>query len=102
VSEANDLNLQLETVASRTLISQATQTVPQAEPKWWATNVRTFAHTANTFGVWLVRQRWAERADANRSGCSNHLSAEADEGEAVFDDETRSSHDCDGACSAMY
>jgi len=102
VSEANDLNLLLEVVASRTLILQATQTVPQAEPEWWATNVRTFAHTANTFDVWPVRQRWAERAYAKRSGCSNHLSAKTDKNAAVFDDETRSLLHCDGADSALY
>jgi hypothetical protein len=89
-------------VASRALISQATQTVPQAEPKWWVTNVRTFAHTENTFGVRPLRQRWAERADAEHSGCSNHLSAKTDKNAAVFDDETHSSHHCDGTDSEFY
>jgi hypothetical protein len=65
-------------------------------------SLRTFAHTANPCVLWPVRQRWAVRADAMRSGCSNHLSAKTDKNGAVFDDETRSLHHCDGVNSAFY
>lgn len=96
-NEVSDLNLLLDAVASRTLNLQAPQTVPQAEPKWWATYVRTFANTARPHAPRLLRQRWAGRADAKISGCSAGLPAETDENAASFDEETHCFLHCDGA-----
>jgi len=82
----SDLNLLLDAVASRTLNLQAPQTLPQAEPKWWATYVRKLAGTEKLHEPRLLRQRWAGRADAKSSGCSAGLRAETDENAASFDE----------------
>ena len=97
----SDLNLLLDAVASRTLNLQAQQTLPQAEPKWWATYVRTFAYAAKPSEPRLLRQRWAGRADVKGSGCSACLPAEIDENAASFDEEMDYFLYCDGAVYVM-
>jgi hypothetical protein len=92
----SDLNLLLDAVASRALNLQAPQTLPQAEPKWWATYVRTFANTARPHELRRLRQRWGGRADAKGSGCSAGLHAETDENAASFDEEMHCLLHCDG------
>ena len=92
----SDLNLLLDAVASRTLNLQTTQTLPQAEPKWWATYVRTFADTARPYEPRLLRQRWAGRADVKSYECSAGLRAETDVDTASFDEGTERQRHLDG------